>query len=81
MDGWAAHPVRVRLGGPDLSLDTYCIPVGGQDGQQPHTDSGETEVGPGSVVFVPADETHRFTDVSEDLAVFVVFGPAEYSRA
>jgi len=82
---------------PDNSVGTYCIPVGGNDGQQPHTedeiyvvvsgrgrleaDSGTTDVGPGSVVFVPAGEAHRFTDVSEDLAVLVVFGPAEYSRA
>jgi mannose-6-phosphate isomerase-like protein (cupin superfamily) len=82
---------------PDLSVGTYCIPVGGHDGQQPHTedeiyvvlrgrgrlvaDSGETEVGPGSTVFVPAGEAHRFTDVTEDLVVLVVFGPAEYSRA
>ena len=33
------------------------------------------------VVFVPAGEEHRFVDVEEDLTVFVVFGPAEYSRA
>ncbi len=81
---------------PDLSLGTYCIPADGVDGQQPHTedeiyvvlrgaarlvaDSGETPVGPGSVVFVPAGEAHRFTDVTEDLSVLVVFGPAEHSR-
>jgi hypothetical protein len=29
---------------------------------------------------VPALEQHRFTDVTEDLAVLVVFAPAEGSR-
>jgi quercetin dioxygenase-like cupin family protein len=28
------------------------------------------------VIFVPAGEEHRFVDVSEDLALLVVFGPA-----
>ena len=36
-------------------------------------------VGPGSVVFVPAAEEHRFVDVTEELAVLVVFVPAESS--
>ncbi len=40
-----------------------------------------TEVGPGTVIYVPAGEEHRFTDVTEDLAVVVFFAPAEYSRA
>jgi mannose-6-phosphate isomerase-like protein (cupin superfamily) len=39
------------------------------------------EVGPGSVVYVPAGEIHRFTDITEDLALLVVFAPAEESRA
>ena len=34
-------------------------------------------VGPGSVVFVPADEAHRFVDVTEELEVLVVFVPAD----
>ena len=29
---------------------------------------GPPTVGPGSVIFVPAGETHTFTDVTEDLA-------------
>jgi mannose-6-phosphate isomerase-like protein (cupin superfamily) len=37
-------------------------------------------VGPGSVVYVPAGEVHRFTDVTEDLATIVVFAPAEGAR-
>lgn len=84
---------REHLRVPDMSVGTYCIPVGGKDGQLPHTedeiyvvirgrarlisDSGEADVGPGCVIFVPAHEHHQFTDVSEDLSVLVVFAPAE----
>ena len=87
---------REHLRTADLSAGTYGIAAGGADGQQPHTEdeiyvvtagrarlvTPETsvDVGPGSVVFVPAGEEHRFTDISEDLSVLVVFGPAEYSR-
>ena len=44
------------------------------------TDSGTAEVGPGTVVFVPAMETHRFTEVLEDLAMLVIFAPPYGSR-
>jgi mannose-6-phosphate isomerase-like protein (cupin superfamily) len=87
---------REHLRVPDLSVGTYCIPVGGKDGQQPHTEdeiyvvvrgharlvarSGEAMVGPGSVIYMPAYESHEFTDVSEDLSVLVVFAPAEGTR-
>jgi mannose-6-phosphate isomerase-like protein (cupin superfamily) len=80
----------------DLSVGTYGIPAGGVDGQAPHTEdeiyvvtagrarlvtpARSVDVGPGSVVFVPAGEEHRFTDVTDDLCVLVVFGPAEYTR-
>lgn len=84
---WVEH-LRV----PDLSVGTYCIPAGGVDDQSPHTEDeiyvvtagrativtpgGRAAVAPGSVVFVPAGEPHRFVDVTEDLALLVVFGPA-----
>ncbi|GAA1840583.1 hypothetical protein GCM10009836_19920 [Pseudonocardia ailaonensis] len=87
---------RQHVRAADLSLGTYCIPVGGKDGQHPHgedevyvvmrgrarlvAESGEADIGPGSVIFVPAGERHQFTDVSEDLSVLVVFGPAEGTR-
>ena len=45
------------------------------------TPTGSCAVEAGTVVFVPANEEHRFVDVEEDLTVLVVFGPAEYSRA
>ena len=89
---WAEH-LRV----PDLSVGTYSIPAGGTDTQAPHTEDeiyvvasgravietpgGAAPVAPGSVIFVPAREEHRFTNVTEDLALLVIFGPAEESRA
>jgi mannose-6-phosphate isomerase-like protein (cupin superfamily) len=88
---------REHLRVADLSVGTYCVPVGGKDGQQPHTedeiyvvvrgrarlctDDTETEVGPGSVIYVPAYERHQFTEISEDLSIVVVFAPAERSRS
>jgi len=44
------------------------------------TDSGTAEVGPGSVIFVPAGENHKFTDVRGDLALLVIFAPPYGSR-
>ncbi len=41
----------------------------------------DREVGPGSTVFVAATVPHRFHDITEDLTIFVAFGPAEGSRA
>ncbi|MFE3518781.1 cupin domain-containing protein [Streptomyces sp. NPDC059166] len=86
-----------QLRTPDLSVGTYCIPVDGTDTQSPHTEDevyivtagrarietpGRTaEVGPGTVIFVPAGEEHRFKDVTEDLVLLVVFGPAFNSRS
>ena len=87
----------VHLNTNDLSLGTYCIPAGGVDDQSPHTedeiyvvktgratlvtDSGTAAVAPGSVIYVPADEIHRFTNVTEDLALVVIFAPPYNSRA
>ena len=82
---------------PDLSVGTYSIPAGGIDDQAPHTEdeiyvvtTGRATfeagghrviVGPGSVLYVPAGEVHRFTEVTEDLATVVIFGPAEETRS
>jgi len=89
---WAEH-----MASADLSVGTYSIPAGGLDDQEPHredeiyvvqsgaatlvTDSGTTEVRPGSVIFVPAGEQHRFIDVREDLALLVIFAPPYGSRS
>jgi mannose-6-phosphate isomerase-like protein (cupin superfamily) len=77
----------------DLSLGTYSLRVGAVDRQSPHgedevyvvkvgrakfTSGSQTvDVGPGSVLFVPANERHRFHDLATDLAALVFFGPAE----
>ena len=89
---WITH-----LASDDLSVGTYSIPAGGFDDQTPHTEdeiyvvqsgratlvtgSGTAEVGPGSVVFVPAMEAHQFTGILEDLAMVVIFAPPYGSRA
>jgi mannose-6-phosphate isomerase-like protein (cupin superfamily) len=81
---------------PDLSVGLYVLPPGGTDPQQPHAEdevyyvirgrgrfvagSGEVEVQPGSTLFVPAREPHRFKDISEELVLLVFFGPAEGSQ-
>src|ERR1700759_1495457 len=81
---------------PDLSVGTYCLPAGGLDTQSPHTEDevyvvtagrarivtpdGTAQVEPGSVIFVPAGEEHRFEEITEDLALLVIFGPAYESR-
>ena len=96
-DGGQPNHWVVHLNSKDLSLGTYSIPAGGVDDQEPHTEdevyvvqagratlvtaSGTVPVGPGSVIFVPAGETHRFTDVTEDLALVVVFAPPYGSRS
>jgi len=93
----AANDWAEQLTVPDLSVGTYCIPAGGADDQSPHTEDeiyvvttgrarivtpdGSADVGPGAVIFVPAGEDHRFEDITEDLALLVVFGPAYGSRA
>jgi mannose-6-phosphate isomerase-like protein (cupin superfamily) len=96
-DGTEPSHWIVHLSSDDLSLGTYSIPAGGQDDQTPHTEdeiyvvrsgratlvttSGLADVGPGSVVFVPAGEPHKFTEISEDLTLVVVFAPPYGSRA
>jgi quercetin dioxygenase-like cupin family protein len=85
---WIEH-LRV----PALSLGTYSIRAGGIDDQTPHGEdeiyvvvsgrgafeAGErrVDVEPGSTLFVPAFEEHRFVDITEDLTLVVVFAPAE----
>ncbi|HEY7360307.1 MAG TPA: cupin domain-containing protein, partial [Streptosporangiaceae bacterium] len=89
---WAEH-LRVS----DLWVGTYSIAAGADDDQEPHTEdeiyvvaAGQATleaggraaaVGPGSAVYVPAGEPHRFTGITSDLAALVLFAPAEYSRA
>ena len=82
---------------PDLSVGLYVLAVGQPDLQRPHTEdevyyviSGRArvtvgddvrDVRAGSIVFVATAVPHRFHDITEDLLLFVAFGPAEGSRA
>ena len=82
---------------PDLSVGLYVLAAGQPDLQRPHTEDevyyviagrarvtvGDEvrDVHAGSVVFVAAAVPHRFHDITEDLSLFVAFGPAEGSRA
>ncbi|MDI2127705.1 cupin domain-containing protein [Yinghuangia seranimata] len=93
-DGSADYAEHLRV--PALSFGTYSIPAGQPDDQAPHkedevyavvsgrgsfTSGGRTvEVGPGTSLFVPAGEDHRFHDVTEDLTVLVFFAPAYTGR-
>jgi mannose-6-phosphate isomerase-like protein (cupin superfamily) len=82
---------------PDLSVGLYVLGAGQPDLQGPHTEdevyyvvagSGQISVGDevrdvraGSIVFVAAGVAHRFHDITSELTLLVVFGPAEGSRA
>jgi mannose-6-phosphate isomerase-like protein (cupin superfamily) len=82
---------------PDLSVGLYVLAPGEPDLQRPHTEdevyyvvSGRgritvgdqvRDVAPGSIVFVATGVPHHFHDITEELTLFVAFGPAEGSRA
>jgi mannose-6-phosphate isomerase-like protein (cupin superfamily) len=73
----------------------YHLVAGAKDGQKPHPedevyfvqagqsrfhmDGQEFEVAPGSVLFVPANKSHYFYDITEDLTMLVFFskGPVK----
>lgn len=78
---------------PAMSAGLYVLPAGGTDPQRPHHEDemyyvvrgrgrffagGEDrEVSSGSVLFVGAEVEHHFHDIREELAVLVLFAPAE----
>ncbi len=80
---------------PGLSFGMYWLGAGVSDPQSPHTEdeiyvvvagSGTIEVDGerhdlrvGSVISIPRNVEHKFVDISEDLALVVVFGPPEGS--
>jgi len=82
---------------PSLSAGLYVLPAGTNDLQAPHSEdeiyviqSGratfrgggeEVLVGPGSVLYVSANEEHRFHSITEELSVLVIFAPAESTAA
>ena len=93
----AGTPYLEFISVPDLSVGLYVLAPGQPDLQQPHTEdeayhvvagSGRITVGDevrdirvGSIIFVAAGVPHRFHDITAELMLFVVFGPAEGSRA
>ena len=78
---------------PAMSLGLYVLRAGEDDLQTPHAEDeiyyvlrgrgrigvGEEdrEVGPGALIFVRARDRHRFHSVTEELALLVLFSPAE----
>jgi mannose-6-phosphate isomerase-like protein (cupin superfamily) len=81
---------------PTMSAGLYELAVGADDPQQPHTEDElyyivrgrailrvadeDIPVTAGSLVFVPAQVPHRFHTITEDLAMLVLFAPAEYTQ-
>ena len=78
---------------PGLSFGMYWLSAGVNDPQSPHIEdeiyvvvagrgsidmAGERHpIEPGSVISIPRHVEHTFVDVTEDLALVVVFGPPE----
>jgi len=93
----SGRPYHEFISVPDLSVGLYVLAPGQPDLQQPHTEDevyfvisgrGQITVGDevrdvqaGTTVFVAAGVPHRFHDITEELQLFVAFGPAEGSRA
>jgi quercetin dioxygenase-like cupin family protein len=89
----SGKPYREFLRVPAMSAGLYVLSAGGTDHQKPHREdeiyyvlrgrarfkagSEDREVSAGSVIFVAAEVGHRFYDIAEELAVLVVFTPAE----
>jgi mannose-6-phosphate isomerase-like protein (cupin superfamily) len=80
-----------------MSAGIYVLRMDDRDLQTPHTedelyyvvsgratfrsDSEITEVGPGKILFVAANERHSFFDIKEELSLLVFFAPPEGSHA
>jgi mannose-6-phosphate isomerase-like protein (cupin superfamily) len=78
---------------PSMSAGVYVLAAGSEDRQVPHRQdelyyvvrgkagmqagAEERKVTAGSLVFVAAEEKHRFFDIEEELVVLVFFAPAE----
>lgn len=78
---------------PSMSMGLYRLAAGQADPQSPHKQDevyyvvegqAKLQVGDklhaavaGSILFVKAEEPHKFIDIEEDLSVLVFFAPAE----
>lgn len=88
-----AEPYVEFLRRRSMSVGLYRLAVGAEDHQHPHVademyfvlqgqatlrvGDQEQPVRPGSIVSVDHGEEHRFTDITEELSVLVVFAPPE----
>ena len=89
----ASKPYLEFLRVPAMSAGLYVLPRGAEDKQQPHYQDeiyyvlrgrsrmrigiDDFDISPGQVIFVAAREKHRFFDIQEELALLVLFAPAE----
>jgi mannose-6-phosphate isomerase-like protein (cupin superfamily) len=89
------NPYFEFLREPSMSAGIYELGVGQEDKQQPHTEDelyyivtgrasllvGDEDVAvvAGSMVFVPANDVHRFHSITEAMTILVFFAPAEYT--
>lgn len=86
-------PYREFLRVPSMSAGLYVLAVGATDLQRPHHEDEmyyvvrgkakfhagdqEHDISAGNVLFVAAEVEHRFSDITEELAMLVFFAPAE----
>ncbi len=89
----SGKPYREFLRVPAMSAGLYVLPAGATDQQRPHhedeiyyvvrgqarfkVDKEDHKVSAGSVIFVAAEVEHHFFEITEELAVLVLFAPAE----
>ena len=89
----SGKPYHEFLRVPAMSAGVYVLAAGVTDQQKTHHEdeiyyvtrgrarfkvaAEDHEVSAGSVIFVAADVEHRFYDITEELAVLVIFAPAE----
>jgi mannose-6-phosphate isomerase-like protein (cupin superfamily) len=82
---------------PALSSGIFGLVAGAEDSQTAHDedevyfvlrgraqldlDGEKTELGPGSILYIPADTNHRFVNIEEDLSLLVFFGSGGPSGA
>jgi mannose-6-phosphate isomerase-like protein (cupin superfamily) len=80
---------------PSMSAGIYVLSAGATDKQTPHKEDEiyyvvrgkakmrlgreERSVREGDVIFVEKELEHRFFDIAEELALLVIFAPAETS--
>ena len=85
----AGDPWHEFLRVQTLRTGLYVLPAGAWDSQTPHDEdevyhvvggratfqagSDRWPVGPGSIIYVPARQEHRFSDIVEELTVIVMF--------